>query len=451
MVMAAAGSLFTFSVFSDSLRSRFDFTSSDVNLISGVGNTALYLSFLAIGPIYDRCGSQVTMAVALASYTLGYALMWAAFQGSIGGQNVVAISFYYFLAGFGSTAGYMATIGVNIVNFPPHLTGLTTGILLLFYGLSGTIYSQIYSGFYPEDTGGFLLFLMLSVAIVNGIGCFTIYPASTPFYPSKPNSNVVGESLPQPTERSRLITAESPLRREVELDEMRLPLVQDQHSRTDSESRQSSNQQQSSDTSVAPLDILKSKYFWLYAMVCIWQQGLTYMSNVSTILAAINPPDTSPDWLAKIGALHVTLLSIGQSIGRFFAGTLSDWMIARLGYDRSALLIVAQALLIIPHLIVALAASGTLTLLSGTLFYFCSACIGLAFGAAGALFPPITKDLFGTAFYGTACAFVMTGVPIGIIISNLVFGALYDSALASQHAALAYSAIMDFDGLENQR
>jgi hypothetical protein len=45
------------------------------------------------------------------------------------------------------------------------------------------------------------------------------------------------------------------------------------------------------------------------------------------------------------------------------------------------------------------------------------------------MFPPLTKDFFGMKYYGTACGFVMTGVPIGILASNQIFGMFYDQQL----------------------
>ncbi|KAL2915709.1 hypothetical protein HK105_204655 [Polyrhizophydium stewartii] len=329
--MAVSGSMFTFSVFADSLRKRFGFSSSDINIISGSGNTALYLSFLAIGPIYDVLGATATMAIAAVSYSLGYALIWAAYQGVMPGTSVGAVAVFYFIAGFGATAGYMAVIGINVINFPPKLTGLTTGVLLLFYGLSGTIYAQV------------------------------------------------------------------------------IP------------------------TSMTPLQILVSGHFWMYSMTCIWQQGLTYTTNVSTILASASGRGATAERLAQTGALHVTMISIGQSVGRFSFGFLSDVIVACLGRDRTLLLIVGHAILLVPHAIVAFAGDALGGVSSGLLL-FCSGCIGLGMGACGALFPMITKDLFGSAYYGTACAFELMGVPLGIMVSNLVFGYLYDAALRAQPA-----------------
>ncbi|KAI8928500.1 major facilitator superfamily domain-containing protein [Entophlyctis helioformis] len=459
LVMAVAGSLFTFSVFSDGLRRRFGFSSADVNLISGVGNTALYLSFLVIGPVYDTFGGTVTMIMATAAYSLGYALMWAAYVGalSFGSSSVTAIACFYFLAGFGSTAAYMAVVGINISNFPAGQMGITTGILLLFYGLSGTIYAQIYTIWYSgqtDSTGGFLLFLAISVAAVNVVGVFTMATVPAAGVSDVESSRAVaGKQAASAAAARGPITERSALLMASEADDAASPdgdanneaiMMTDTHGHASAGNHEPPSRSKRPDGQpkarllddnagiASPIDILKSPYFWLYAMVCIWQQGLTYVSNVSTIVTAIGGPGQEMDAVAKVGALHVTILSVGQSIGRFSFGIISDMVVSKLHKDRSVLLIVAELALIVPHFLLAVLGESSLRASSGALLYFCSASIGLGWGAAGALFPPLTKDLFGTTFYGTACAFVMMGVPVGILASNLVFGFLYDAALKLQ-------------------
>ncbi len=64
----------------------------------------------------------------------------------------------------------------------------------------------------------------------------------------------------------------------------------------------------------------------------------------------------------------------------------------------------------------------------------CSVLIGLGWGAAGTLLPTLTLSLFGTKYYGTASAFLMVGVPIGIFSSNTIFGSSYDQELARQNS-----------------
>ena len=105
IVMAAAGSLFTFSVFSNGLRKRFGYSSSDVNLISAIGNTSLYVSFLIIGPLYDKLGVRFTMVMGTLMYGFGYLMMWLAYEGKLGFEiSPLILAIFYFCAGYGSTA-----------------------------------------------------------------------------------------------------------------------------------------------------------------------------------------------------------------------------------------------------------------------------------------------------------------------------------------------------------
>jgi hypothetical protein len=59
--MATAGTISTFAVFSDGLRAKFGFGTSDINLISSCGTGSLYVTLLIIGPLYDKLGVKFTM------------------------------------------------------------------------------------------------------------------------------------------------------------------------------------------------------------------------------------------------------------------------------------------------------------------------------------------------------------------------------------------------------
>jgi hypothetical protein len=105
LVMLTAGSMFTFSVFANGLRKRFGYSSSDVNLISGFGNTALYVSFIFIGPMFDKLGARVTLSFGTLAYGAGYLMMWLAYEGKLGIEvSPLMMSIFYFAAGCGSTA-----------------------------------------------------------------------------------------------------------------------------------------------------------------------------------------------------------------------------------------------------------------------------------------------------------------------------------------------------------
>jgi hypothetical protein len=126
LCMVACGSGFSFSVLIDGLQTRLGYSSSDVGLISSVGNAAIYCvswkilvylrpyilnwgselfqTFVFIGPLYDWVGPRWTILLGLIIYTLGYLLMYLGYN-----QMVInspgAMAFYYSLAATGSCCG----------------------------------------------------------------------------------------------------------------------------------------------------------------------------------------------------------------------------------------------------------------------------------------------------------------------------------------------------------
>jgi hypothetical protein len=199
--------------------------------------------------------------------------------------------------------------------------------------------------------------------------------------------------------------------------------------------------------SLSPILILKSPIFWLYCSVCVFQQGLTYMSNISLIVYASSATVLSTETLAAKTTLHLTLLSVFQSLGRFSFGLLSDvFKTAKcrpLLKDCTWLVIIAQLQILLPVLILGFGGvAGSVT--QGALI-FCSISMGFGFGAAGACFPVLAREYFGMRYYGTACGFLMGLVPLGILLSNTIFGQLYDAVVAKSgggtqcHESLCFS------------
>ncbi|KAJ3219785.1 hypothetical protein HDU67_009597 [Dinochytrium kinnereticum] len=158
----------------------------------------------------------------------------------------------------------------------------------------------------------------------------------------------------------------------------------------------------------------------------IWQQGITYFNNIGTIVKVLAGPGASTTDIAATTGFHVTLLSVSNCIARLTFGAGSDYVVSRLHVDRSSLFVVGEILTAIPLAIV-----GFANTLPPTLLGFSSVLTGFAFGAASALFPPLTADFFGLKHYGSACALVMVGIPIGIVVSNVIFGSMFDTAVSS--------------------
>lgn len=103
LVMALSGSLFSFASFSTDLKARFGFTSSNINLLSAIGDTSMYVGFLIVGPIYDHFGERWTLITASILTFLGYGGMYIAYAKAWGGLGFLMV--LYCLAGVASTAG----------------------------------------------------------------------------------------------------------------------------------------------------------------------------------------------------------------------------------------------------------------------------------------------------------------------------------------------------------
>ena len=102
-IMISAGSIFTFSSFSEDFRIKLGYSAKDINLISGLANAASYIAFLFAGVLFDLTGAQTTMLVSTVVYGTGHLLIYLTFIKVIQG-NVWLMAFYYFLTGLGSSA-----------------------------------------------------------------------------------------------------------------------------------------------------------------------------------------------------------------------------------------------------------------------------------------------------------------------------------------------------------
>lgn len=195
----------------------------------------------------------------------------------------------------------------------------------------------------------------------------------------------------------------------------------------------------------SPLQILKNPTLWLFTITFILQQGLTYITNLSTILTAAAPESLQQDPLAlqTYISLHVTIMSVCQSIGPIIGilPGLLEIILARFGKkwtppepDQSIALMLDEFLFLIPHLLLALVPNP-----SPAILILCTVLIGTGTGMASMIFPTLTRDLFGTKYYGTACGFVLGGVPIGILSSNEIYGYFLDKQTAQQYSEIASS------------
>lgn len=245
---------------------------------------------------------------------------------------------------------------------------------MLTYGLSGTVFSQIYSGFFAKildaqsATSAFLLFLAVFVGVVNGSASFFMAKADT--------------------DLKEIVLMEPQIEKQKEDSSL--------HSSSSSPSTPCNNYITNEFTSSRQM--LTSVVFYVYIMIFIWQQGSAYINNLSSIVTSSQTRPMDDDDLDRKVSLQLTLVSIFQAASRFIFAIVADFIGKLKSSSHSSvsrfvngalLLIIAQLINLSPHLLLAFGGGNVSSLVLNS----CSALIGLGYGMAGSLAAIVTRGI----------------------------------------------------------
>ncbi|KAF9348471.1 hypothetical protein BGX26_000118 [Mortierella sp. AD094] len=489
LVMALSGSLFSFASLGTDLKARFGFNSSNINLLAAIGDTAMYVGFLIVGPIYDHYGERWTLITASILTFLGYGGMYIAYAKAWGGLGFLMV--LYCLAGVASTAGYLAALAANMANFSAATSGTVSGILLAFFGLSATLFSQIKTHIFSgEDevpgsaselkgskaTQNYILFLtIITTAIYILAAVFMvkiIKPTVKNLESGSSSSTTLDESLEkqgpekvdalQPAHAMSRSTTFTPSMYNGREPNARLEDWNQSSTTLDKEPKSTGSVHHlpgdhiledaapgaavivpvtTTDVSKAhfnpyltsidmkPREMLFQSTFWFFVIAQVSQQGFSYINNIDSIIhAVLNPldPNTAARAVSLTGT-HVTLISIGNCLGRLASGIISDWVISRYRISRSIFFLGSEVIILVPLLIMGFSTP----VVSLPALIVSSCLIGATYGATGALFASMTRDFFGNKYYGSACGMVMVLNGANPFIANQLYGVFYDRAINS--------------------
>ncbi|KAK9677559.1 hypothetical protein RND81_11G151800 [Saponaria officinalis] len=161
------------------------------------------------------------------------------------------------------------------------------------------------------------------------------------------------------------------------------------------------------------IEAFKTVDFWVLfvSFLCGVGTGLTVMNNMGQMGAALGYSDVS---------MFVSLLSIMGFFGRIISGTVSEYCIKKAAVPRPIFNAASQILIAVGYILMAMAVPGSL--------YFGSIIVGFCYGVRLAITVPTASELFGLKYYGLIYNILILNLPLGsFLFSGLLAGLLYDA------------------------
>ncbi|WAR06511.1 hypothetical protein MAR_021880 [Mya arenaria] len=138
------GSIFVFNSYQDAIKYNFNYTQTEVELLSSMLNVGLGVGFIP-GMFYDRFGPAMTSGAGLIVSVPVYLLMWSTVKyAEFYSKRVWLMAIYFLLAGFGSVFTYMVALNTNVINFSAKHTGKVVGFLNAFFAGSPSVFGTLF-------------------------------------------------------------------------------------------------------------------------------------------------------------------------------------------------------------------------------------------------------------------------------------------------------------------
>lgn len=463
-IQCTSGSLYTFSIYSQTLKSTQHYDQSTLDIVSVSKDIGANIGVLS-GVIYDflatrtRTGPWVVHLLGSAQCFLGYFLMWAAVSGLLPPVPVPVMCLFMFVAAHAQSYFNTSNVVTGVRNFPNY-SGTIVGILKGFLGLSGAILIQVYRTVFNNKPVSYLLmlsllppintlilmwfvrihdthhegesekkylnifslmalviaaYLMIVIILDNiltlqlSIRIFTfvvlmVLLASLLCITFKAHENNFSNSASESflAEGSNLIARE---------DSSNNPLP------ADDTNRQRTLQQGGN---LNLFQAMKTLNFWILfvSMACGMGSGLATVNNMSQIGESLGYSTL------ETGSL-VALWSIWNFLGRFGAGYVSDYFLHTRGWARPFFMVITLMTMSIGHVVIAYGLPGAL--------YVGSILVGICYGSQWSLMPTITSEIFGVGHMGSIFNTITIASPVGsYIFSVRVLGYIYDKEASEE-------------------
>ncbi|KAA8531982.1 hypothetical protein F0562_006876 [Nyssa sinensis] len=448
-VQAIAGNNYTFSNYSDSLKSLMVLTQLQLNNLSVAKDFGKAFGILS-GLASDRLPTSVILIIGAVEGLIGYGAQWLVVS-----QRIRPLSYWqmciFMCMGGNSTSWMNTAVLVTCMRNFKNNQGPVSGILKGYVGLSTAIFTDLSTSLFSANPSTFLL----TLAVVPTVVCLTaaLFLHETPPTTATEDKqqslifhffNIVaiilafyqlafdvtghhGRMISITFAVGLLILLAAPLL---------VPLYfifakRGSNSDTEGQVNEPLLDQKVTESVKAVEDVidvkprpligedqtiveaLQTADFWVLfvSFLCGVGTGMCMLNNLGQMGMALGYSDVS---------IFVSLTSIWGFFGRIISGTVSEYYIGKSATPRPLWNAASQILMAAGYIVMAIAFPGSL--------YIGSIVVGISFGVRLAVTVPITSELFGLKYFGLLYNILILNLPLGsFLFSGLLAGYLYDA------------------------
>ncbi|RPA82074.1 MFS general substrate transporter [Ascobolus immersus RN42] len=444
-IALGSGTNYVYSAYAPQLADKLRLSNTESNLIGTMGNIGMYLAGIPAGILVDSRGPRLSVLLGAAGLLAGYYPIHVAYEKGEGSISVAMLCFFAFITGVGSCCSFNAALKAAALNWPKN-RGAATAFPLAAFGLSAFFFSTLSSWLFPGDTSSFLLVLAVATSATIFVSFFFLRVIHLPRsvgYTALPDSgsgsNVLhrtksGDSIPRVQEIEPGTASSSSPRPVVDnrdpatLDETS-SILSKSSDEEDLEAASTKHRKGSSvdgvHVDIRGMALVKEIDFWLlwFMLGLMTGVGLMTINNIGHSVKALwmaFDPTTTPEYIQKRQALHVSILSILSFTGRIISGTTSDHIKKNHGLQRIWLLVAAASLFILAQTI-------ALNVENPYYLWMVSSCTGLAYGLLFGVFPTIVSEVFGIHGLSQNWGCMTVAAVISGQTFNFFFGRIFDS------------------------
>ncbi|KAJ1421756.1 Nodulin-like [Sesbania bispinosa] len=465
-IQCTSGSLYTFSIYSQTLKSTQHYDQSTLDIVSVFKDIGANVGVIS-GLLYDFLARRTASGPLLVHFLgsaqcfLGYFLMWAAVAGLLPQVPVPLMCLFMFVAAHAQSYFNTANVVTGVHNFPSY-SGTIVGIMKGFLGLSGAILIQVYRTIFNNKPMSYLLMLALLPPINTLLLMGFVRIQNTHEREERKYLNifssmavVIAAYLMVVIILENILSLQLQVRififivlilllvsllciafkahervsssaSESFLDEGSQLIVEPAPLETEKmDARQDSSYNPLPDTNnqralqlgdnLNLFQAMKTLNFWILfvSMACGMGSGLATVNNMGQIGESLGYTSHETSSL-------VALWSIWNFIGRFGAGYVSDYFLHTRGWARPLFMVITLMIMSIGYVVIAYGLPGAL--------YVGSILVGICYGSQWSLMPTITSEIFGVGHMGSIFNTITIASPVGsyifsvrVVGSRLVF------------------------------